>query len=123
MAATVLFVEDNTDTRVVLSRLLRKCGWNVLDFPDAENALEGMPKSGVDLALLDIRLPGMWGDELARRLRVSWPKMPVAFVTAEPRDATEARLHDLTDCRVIHKPVQVDRLLTALSEEVARGRG
>jgi CheY-like chemotaxis protein len=123
MGATVLFVEDNNDTRLVLTRLLKSCGWNVLDFADAEGALSGLPATGVDLALLDMRLPGMWGDELARRLRMMWPNIPVAFVTAEPLDAMDARLQDLGGCRVIHKPIQVDRLLNELADEVARGRG
>ncbi len=63
------FVEDNEDTRKVLSYLLNARGFVVTQFADGETASVEIPKLQPDLAVIDIGLPGMNGFDLAREIR------------------------------------------------------
>ena len=65
----VLIVEDNADARETLKRLLEYEGHRVRAAGDATAALEVLRAGRLDVALIDIGLPGMDGYELARRIR------------------------------------------------------
>jgi CheY-like chemotaxis protein len=69
-ARRILVVEDNADARETLKRLLEYEGHTVRAVGDAAAALELLHAEPVDVALIDIGLPGMDGYELARRVRV-----------------------------------------------------
>ncbi len=64
----VLVVEDHADTAASLALLLRLDGHEVRVAPDGPAALRAAHESPPDVALLDIRLPGMDGCDVARRL-------------------------------------------------------
>src|ERR1041385_1137726 len=94
---TILVIEDYSDTRELLSGMLRYKGFNVIE---AEDGLEGLLKASAnypDLIILDLALPEMDGVEAARRIhaqaKLSRTPMFVisAFVTTEVEaDAREA---------------------------------
>lgn len=65
----VLVVEDIDDVRHMLWVLLEQRGWIVDEAPDGEQALERWSKRKADVVVLDHRMPGMSGIEVARRLR------------------------------------------------------
>ena len=66
--AVVLVVDDDAGLREAC-RLILEDEFEVLDAPDGPHALDVLRSTEVDVVLLDIRLPGMDGLELARRLR------------------------------------------------------
>ena len=68
-ARRILVVEDNADARETLTRLLEYEGHAVRAAADADAALELLRAEALDVALIDIGLPGMDGYELARRIR------------------------------------------------------
>ncbi|MGE3268948.1 MAG: response regulator [Chloroflexota bacterium] len=78
---SILVVEDEAFTRQLISVALQATGYRVLDAADGESALLAMERERPDLALLDVRLPGIDGWELCRRLRES-REMPIIFLTA-----------------------------------------
>src|SRR5436190_23453045 len=86
MRKRILLVEDNDDTRQFMALLLRQEGHEVWDQTSAEDA-EAAIERGLDcqahVAILDVRLPGEYGDEFGRRLKKNCPRMRVIFVTAE----------------------------------------
>ena len=67
--AAVLIVEDDPDTARLIAHHLGKAGYAVRIAHSAEEALAGLEDDLPDLITLDIELPGMPGDELARRLQ------------------------------------------------------
>src|SRR5213595_2271835 len=71
MAITVSIVEDNDQLRVTLARVINRAeGFRCLSqYPDAEAALEALPRDRPDVVLMDINLPGMNGVECVRRLK------------------------------------------------------
>jgi two-component system, OmpR family, response regulator len=77
----VLVVEDDATVRGLLTRHLRKSGFEVAEAGDAETVLNG-ERSSYDLVLTDVHLPGQSGVELARQLK-SESEAPVVFLTGD----------------------------------------
>lgn len=82
--ASILCVEDNRDSREMIATLLRQANNNyeVTAVETAAEALALNGKTGFDLYILDIWLPGMDGVELCRRLRERGVKKPIMFFSA-----------------------------------------
>ena len=78
----VLVVEDEESYSDALSYLLRKEGFEVAVAGDGNAALEDYDRSGADLVLLDLMLPGLPGTEVCRQLRVRG-NVPVIMLTAK----------------------------------------
>jgi CheY-like chemotaxis protein len=83
-------VDDDPLYLKSMSRRLTRYGYHVYPFGNAEQAMQALEGVHPDLALLDIRMPGMDGVELARRIReATGGRIPVVLLTAVPID--EAR--------------------------------
>jgi DNA-binding response OmpR family regulator len=92
---TILLVEDDRSIRTFTTRVLRRAGFRVVtaDSGDAALAAFARYRGQVDLLLTDVLMPGMSGAELAERIRVDRPELPVLFVSGFPADlATGERL-------------------------------
>lgn len=76
----VLVVEDESSARGLLVAILEDDGYKVLAVADGRAALEGAESFNPHLALIDNRLPGIDGSEVARRLRQAGD-VPIIFVT------------------------------------------
>jgi DNA-binding NarL/FixJ family response regulator len=83
MSITVSIVEDNDQLRGTLARVInRAAGFRCLSqYPDAEAAVEGLPRDRPDVVLMDINLPGMNGVECVRRLKQLAPDSMVIMLT------------------------------------------
>ena len=79
----VLVVEDDERIRDLVTRLLRKQGWQVAEARHGFEALELLHATdgAFDLVLTDIAMPELGGKELVDRLRVHWPFMRVLFMS------------------------------------------
>ena len=89
--ARLLLVEDSETQALQLSRLLRAEGFVCNHVPSAEAALERLGDDRPDLLIVDFRLPGMNGDELARTVRLSGAlrSLPILMLTEERGDESE----------------------------------
>jgi two-component system, NtrC family, nitrogen regulation response regulator NtrX len=78
----ILVVDDDTDLRETIAELLDADGHTAVRAADGEQALEllGRDPGTLDLVLLDLRMPGMDGWEVAKRIGTS---IPVVVITAE----------------------------------------
>jgi len=83
MAITVSIVEDNEQLRGTLARVINRAeGFRCLSqYPDAEAAVEALPRDRPDVVLMDINLPGMNGVECVRRLKQLAPDSLVIMLT------------------------------------------
>ena len=83
MPITVSIVEDNDQLRATLGRVIsRTDGFRCLSqYGDAESALEGLPKDGPEVVLMDINLPGMNGVECVRKLKQVAPTVQAVMLT------------------------------------------
>ncbi len=106
----VLFVDDDNTLREVLKRELEDFGLEVHAFAEPKAALAHVERQPVDVALIDLRLPGMDGLELLKRLRVLDEALPVVMLTGHGavREAVEAMRHGAHD--FLTKPVSLESL-------------
>ncbi len=122
MQIKVLIVDDEPLARSRLRTLLGECSAPlaavVAEAANAAQAVECLQRQGVDLALIDIHMPGADGLTLARILK-TLPNAPaVVFVTAYAEHAVSA--FELEAADYLTKPVRLERLQQAL-QKVARG--
>ncbi|HET6670236.1 MAG TPA: response regulator [Pyrinomonadaceae bacterium] len=110
---TVLVIEDYADTRELVSSLLRKHGYDVIE---AEDGVEGLLKatgSYPDLVILDLVLPEMDGVETARRIH-EMPKLsriPIFVMSAILTKEVEAAARAAGCTEVFAKPFEVEELI------------
>jgi len=107
--ATVLIVDDDKNTRDGLERALRT-SYDVLLAEDAERAMELLADGTVDLLLSDLRMPGMDGLTLLRKVHAQHPEMICILLTAygSVETAVEAMKQGAYD--FLTKPVNLDHL-------------
>ena len=112
-APTILVIEDYDDTRQLISSMLRKDGYHVIE---AEDGVEGLLKASAgypDLVIMDLALPEMDGVETARRIRQT-PKLsrtPIFVVSAWLTKEVEADVRAAGCTEVFAKPFEVDELI------------
>lgn len=88
MTATIALVDDDQNILVSLSAALVDEGYKVDTYGDGAEALEGLVRKRVDLAILDIKMPRMDGLELLTELRHK-DKLPVIFLTSKDDEVDE----------------------------------
>jgi CheY-like chemotaxis protein len=88
LMARILVVEDDTDIRELIEHRLKSAGHSTLAVDSPQAALEHLTGGeSVDIALLDVGLPGMTGLELLRRIRDDFDSsMPAIFLSARVQD-------------------------------------
>ncbi|HEY5117198.1 MAG TPA: response regulator [Nakamurella sp.] len=104
---TVLIVDDEPDQLGLLTAYFFRAGCSVIGLADAEQALALPRDVELDLMVLDLRLPGIDGWELTKRLRARYPRCPIAITSvldvedypaadgALPKPVTKAHIHKL----------------------------
>jgi CheY-like chemotaxis protein len=87
----VLVVEDDDDTREMMTRTLGNDGWKVRQAENGRVALESVAEAVPDLILLDLMMPEMDGFEFIARLRENndWRSIPVVVLTAKDMTADD----------------------------------
>ena len=86
---TLLVVDDNEENRDMLSRRLKRRGYEVLSAEGGEEALRILDNVTVDLMLLDIMMPGMDGVEVLRRVRAQFAQDELPVIMATAKDGSE----------------------------------
>jgi hypothetical protein len=101
---TVLVVEDEAAVRQFAVESLRRHGYQVLQSPSGEDALNvaGTFDETIHLLLTDVVMPGMKGPELAARLRLLRPGVRVVLMSGYAADIVTA--DDLKDAALVPKP-------------------
>ena len=82
----VATVDDDRRVRESLQSVLESAGYEAPAFESAEAFLESGALSNVGCVIVDVRLPGMDGTELQRRIRREWHQLPVILITAHDDD-------------------------------------
>ena len=88
MSYTIALVDDDRNILTSISMALENEGFKVQTYIDAENALVGISRNPPDLAVIDIKMPRMDGEELLRRLRKKI-SIPILFLTSKDEEVDE----------------------------------
>ncbi len=118
---TVLVVDDNADTRVVVRWKLERWGCNVLEAADGREAFEAVVESRPDLVLMDLSMPRVDGYDAIRNIRgrEEFARLPIIAVTAFDR-ADSRDNAALAGCdHYLSKPIDYYRL-RVLAEKLTR---
>jgi RNA polymerase sigma factor (sigma-70 family) len=117
---TVFIVEDDPSVRDALGLLLALQGLTVALFADAESFLAARRPDWYGCLLIDIRMPGMDGLTLQKRLREAGCRLPVIVMTGhgDVESARQAFRSEAVD--FLEKPLDHARLLSAIDEAFAR---
>jgi two-component system, OmpR family, response regulator ChvI len=88
MSHSIALVDDDRNILTSISMALENEGFKVQTYIDAENALVGISRSPPDLAVIDIKMPGMNGEELLEKLRKK-TSIPIIFLTSKDEEVDE----------------------------------
>lgn len=118
----ILIVEDDTNTRKLMSAVLKQYGFETLLAKDGLQALDIIDKEHVDLVVLDLMMPNMDGYELTKQLRLTWDNLPILMVTAkqEPKDKRQGFLVGTDDYMI--KPVDEEEMVLRIKALLRRSK-
>lgn len=121
----VLFVEDDALNRRVVKDMLSVVGASMAEAADAETGLRMIDAESYNVVLMDLRMPGMDGEEAIRLIRAradGKAQLPVIVVTADTAlDLRERCLTSGAD-EVLRKPIAMGPLLNAMGKLMAKPR-
>lgn len=117
----ILVVDDDRLVLATLTHGLLQAGYEVIDTDNGDDAILLAREHRPDLALLDIRMEGMSGLEVAAVLRESL-RTPFMFLSAFADDETVAKVKALGAVDYLVKPLEVRQILPAVEAALARLR-
>lgn len=119
--ATVLIVDDEEPLRQLVRPYLEAEGFSVTEAADAPSALDALRHRNVDIAVVDVMLPGYDGFELLRRIR-EFSELPVIMLTARRDEGYRvAGLRQGADDYVV-KPFSVPELVARVVAQLRRAQ-
>jgi CheY-like chemotaxis protein len=115
--STILIVEDDRDSREMLSTWLERHGFSAITAGDGREALDKLAQAPDDLSviLLDLMMPGMtgWQFRAAQRANPRFRRVPVVVMTGHSNPAGEAEWLDPED--VLRKPIDLHAVLSIVT--------
>ncbi|MEW5872431.1 MAG: response regulator [Chloroflexota bacterium] len=111
-SATILYVEDNPDNRMLVRRILSAEGFSVLEAGTAAQALKTLQTQTPDLILMDINMPDIDGYTLTARLKglPGLGNVPIIALTANVMKGDRERSLEAGCDGYIQKPIDVDTI-------------
>jgi FixJ family two-component response regulator len=107
----VVGVDDDFRLRESLKSLVESAGYAASVYSSAEEFLQSGALAGATCLVTDVRMPGMNGIELQRRVRVERPELPVIFISAHHDDESRQRALDDGAVKFLYKPFDGAELL------------
>jgi PAS domain S-box-containing protein len=120
----ILVVEDDPHVRAVARRALQGAGYAVYEAITGLAAINFMTShpGEVDLVVTDVVMPGVNGRELADHLRVTYPDVPILFMSGYTGTEIERRGLVLDHATLIQKPFTPDALAAAVHRVLSRSK-
>lgn len=115
MPPKVYVVDDDPANLRAVARLLRVGGFDVETFASAEDFIDRADPRAANCLVLDIRLGGMSGIELGRRLIEERVSLPIIFVTGGLRDGDEQDAQNAGGAAFFRKPVSPKLLIQTIA--------
>jgi FixJ family two-component response regulator len=121
--ATVFVIDDDGDVRASIQRLLKTVGLRGEGFASAQEFLRQNMPEGPSCLILDIRLPGMSGLEVQRKLIDAGLSIPIIFISAHADVDMAVRAMKLGAVEFLTKPFRPQELVDAVQQALQRGEG
>ncbi len=116
--ASLLIADDEKNILSGLKMAFEDEGYTVITAADGNEAWDKLQKNIVDLVITDLRMPGMDGYELLRRISASYPALPVIVLTGH--GTIETAVETMRDGAVdfFTKPVDIDKLMLVVKKSI-----
>ena len=111
----ILVVDDEEIIRLLFKETLEELGHRVIAVESGFEGLELVKKQDFDLVFLDLKMPGMVGDELFGRIKDIKPGLPVTIITGYPDSGMMARALDQGPFGVMNKPFSQSDIIAAVN--------
>jgi FixJ family two-component response regulator len=121
--ATVFVIDDDGDVRASIQRLLKTVGLRGEVFASAQDFLQRNMPEGPSCLILDIRLPGMSGLEVQRKLIDAGLSIPIIFISAHADVDTAVRAMKFGAVEFLTKPFRPQELVDAVQQALQRDAG
>ena len=119
-APIVIGVDDDFRVRESIESLMESAGYAPMLFSSAEEFLQSGMLGGATCLITDVRMPGMDGIELQRRIRLHRPKLPVIFISGHNDDETRQKALDGGAVDFLYKPFDAADLLDVIQMVLER---
>jgi FixJ family two-component response regulator len=110
----VFVVDDDQSARSGIARLLRTAGHDARAFASAEEFLDDFHPETFGCLVLDVRMPGVSGEELQTELKARGVRLPIIVVSADDDPETRRAAHRMKAAAFFRKPVDGSALLDAI---------
>jgi len=121
--ATVFVIDDDGDVRASIQRLLKTVGLRGEAFASAQDFLRRNMPDGPSCLILDIRLPGMSGLEVQRKLIDAGLSIPIIFISAHADVDVAVRAMKFGAVEFLTKPFRPQELVDAVQQALQRDEG
>jgi FixJ family two-component response regulator len=118
----ISIVDDDESVRTATQALLRSAGYEVETFASAELFIESGALRETECLVLDVRMPGMGGLELQRRLNEAKSCVPVLFVTAHDDRTHRLKAMEAGAVNFFRKPFDADAFLATIQAALRNWR-
>jgi two-component system, NtrC family, response regulator AtoC len=119
----ILIVDDEPKMRTLLAMALSAEGWAADEAASAEAALEALSRGDLpDAVITDIRMPGMSGLELLKRLRADHPALDCIVMTAHGDAGTGVEAMRAGALEYVTKPFEMDEMILLIRGALEKGR-
>lgn len=102
----VLIVEDNKPVSLTLSRIVEEAGHGYVIAADGDTALKMFAQRDVDMAIIDVELPGLDGYQVARTIRNSNPLLPLVIISGNSGESWQQQARDAGADLFVSKPIR-----------------
>jgi len=112
----VWVVDDEEVNRILARAYLERLGWAVQEFANGHDVMRSLKQAQPHAMLLDVRMPGLSGDELVRQIRTLFPEGTIRMVgyTAHCMEDALQPILDAGFDQVLIKPVSFQQMANAL---------
>lgn len=118
----ILYVEDNTENRNLIRRVLSAEGYSVVEAANAGEAIRRLGEVPVDLILMDINMPGVDGYTLTTQIKSieAYAGIPIIAVTANVMRGDREKSLEAGCDGYIQKPIDIDTLAQQIERYLMR---
>lgn len=120
-ATNILLIDDEEAFVTTLQERLEMRGYSPRVALDGQSGLDMITQDPPEVVVLDLRMPGMSGLEVLRRIRRQWPGLPVIMLSGHGSDQDFEACVNLGAARYHKKPLDIEELLESI-RAVTQGR-
>ena len=116
---TILIAEDNDSNYLLMTYILKK-SYQLLRAKNGQEAIDMADQGGIDLILMDMKMPVMDGVEATIKIKEKHPDLPIMALTANAFESDRQTMMDAGCDEFVSKPVNGEKCLAAIEQLIGK---